>query len=64
MALATGLISSLFNVVSSQDVPTANASIMVLPKLTFVLLYAPFHLHYRIGDDIQVDAPWLHYETW
>jgi len=46
-AKAIGLISSLFNVTSSQDVPFANccsfnAHIMVLPKLTFVLLCSWF----------------------
>ena len=51
MARATDLISSLFNVASSQDVlfanrSSSNACIMVLPKLTFVL---HFFLHYRIG---------------
>ena len=43
-AKAMGLISSLFNVTLSRDMPrcSSNAHIMVLPKLTFVLLYSPF----------------------
>ena len=46
MAIATGLISSLFDVVSSHDVPFAihssyNACIMTLPKRFFILLLCP-----------------------
>ena len=52
-AKAMGLISSLFNVASSRDVPfhQSNAHIVVLQKLTFFLLYS--FLHYRVGDDFQ-----------
>jgi len=59
MAIATGLISSLFNVALSGDVPFANyssssiACIMVLPKLTFVLVCIPSFLPYRVGDDLR-----------
>jgi len=42
MAIATGLISSLFDVASSKDMPFCqpqqlHACIMALPKLTFIL---------------------------
>ena len=55
MATATGLISSLFNVALSGDVPFANRSsfnacIMFLPRLTFVI-HSLFP--YRIDDDLQ-----------
>ena len=57
IAIATGLISSLFNVALSQEVPScqpqqlqSSAYIMVLPKLTFVLLCI---LPYHVGDDLQ-----------
>ena len=52
---AIGLISSLFNVTSSRDVPFANhcnsnAHIMVLPNLLSFVLDS--FLHYRVGDNL------------
>ena len=54
IAKAIGLISSLFNVTSSQDMFFANRSsssawIVVLLKLTFVFLS---FLHSHVGDDL------------
>ena len=55
MAKATGLISSLILVASSQNMlftkhSSSNARIIILLKLTFVL---HSFLHYRIGNDLQ-----------
>jgi len=58
---AMGLISSLFNIASSQDVPFANRSssnahIMVLPKLTLLSFVLHSFLHYRVGDNLQYSS--------
>jgi len=57
MAITTGLISSLFNVASSEDMSfvnrsCSNACILILPKLTFVILLLHFFLPYHIGDNL------------
>ena len=56
MAKATGLISSLFNVASSQNVPfyRPQQQLQCLHHgSTKVNLCSPLSLHYRVGDDLQ-----------
>jgi len=59
MARATSLISSLFNVTSSQDMNfcSSKACIAVLPKLSFVL---HSFLHYHVGGDSLNAVSWLY----